>query len=70
VVGAWRIDGLMYQRRECIAKASTCRENAQGDPANHDYWIDEAIAWHRRAIEARHENAVAPEIHDSRLIPK
>ena len=41
----------MYRLEECIAKALTCRENAQGDPTRHEYWIDEAIAWHRRAIE-------------------
>jgi hypothetical protein len=60
----------MYQRQECIAQASTCRKNAQGDPAHHDYWIDEAIAWHRRAIEARHENAVTHEIHGGRRVPE
>jgi hypothetical protein len=59
----------MYRRQECIAKASICRKNAQGDPTRHDYWIDEAIAWHQRAIEARHENAVAHEIHGGRRIP-
>jgi hypothetical protein len=49
----------MYQRQECIAQASTCRENARGDPARHDYWIDEAIRWHQRAIEARREIVVS-----------
>jgi hypothetical protein len=55
----------MYQRKECIANALTCRENAQGDPTRHDYWIDEAIAWHQRAIEARHENTAT---HDRDII--
>jgi hypothetical protein len=30
-----------YQRRKCIAQAS--REKSQSDPAQHDYWIDEAV---------------------------
>jgi hypothetical protein len=60
----------MYKREECIAQASICRERAQGDPACHDYWIDEAIAWHQRAIDARRENVVTQEIHDRRMVPK
>jgi hypothetical protein len=54
----------MYQRQECIAQASICREKAQADPARHDYWIDEAIAWHQRAIRARRENVVTREVYD------
>jgi hypothetical protein len=42
----------VYQRQECIAQASFCRENAQADPALHDYWIEEAVVWHQRAVEA------------------
>ena len=52
----------MYQRQECIAQASACRENAQADPGRHDYWIDEAVVWHQRAIEARRGVAVTREI--------
>jgi hypothetical protein len=42
LVGARRIGDVMYQRRQCIAQASICRERAQADPVRHDYWIDEA----------------------------
>jgi hypothetical protein len=60
----------MYQRLECIAQASISREKAQGDPARHDYWIDEAIVWLQRAIEARRENMVTREVRDGRMLPE
>jgi hypothetical protein len=49
------IGNVMYQRDECIAQASFCREKAQADPAHSEYWIDRAIEWHRRAILASQE---------------
>jgi hypothetical protein len=64
LVGAEAIGKVMYQRQACIAQASICRERAQADPARHDYWIDEAIVWLQRAIEARRGIAVSCEIHD------
>lgn len=60
----------MYQRQECIAQASACREKAQSDPARYDYWIDEAVVWLQRAIEARRESPVTHEIHERRMVPK
>jgi hypothetical protein len=45
-----------------IKQASACREKAQSDPAQHDYWIDEAVVWLQRAIETRYSNAVTHEI--------
>jgi hypothetical protein len=42
----------MHHQLECIAQASACREKAQADPARYDYWIDEAVMWHQRAIHA------------------
>jgi hypothetical protein len=54
----------MYQRQECMAQASFCREKAQADPARHDYWIDEAVVWHQRAVEAGRGVAVTHEIRD------
>ena len=45
-----------------IKQASGCREKAQSDPAQHDYWIDEAVVWLQRAIETRYSNAVTHEI--------
>jgi hypothetical protein len=55
---------LMYQRDQCIAQASICREKAQADPARHDYWIDQAVAWLQRAIQARRGKAVTYDIRD------
>jgi hypothetical protein len=52
VVKAEAIGDVMDRRQQCIAQASICREKAQADPARYDYWIDEAIAWLQRAIEA------------------
>jgi hypothetical protein len=60
LVGAEAIGDVMYQREQCLVQASICRAKAQADPARYDYWIDEAIVWHQRAIGARHNNAVTP----------
>jgi hypothetical protein len=57
----------MYRREECLVQASICREKAKADPARFDDWIDQAIVWLQRAIQASRRNAVthtAPE-HDS-----
>jgi hypothetical protein len=59
----------MYQRDECIAQASVCREQAKADPARYDHWIDQATVWHQRAIQARHGKAVAYDIREGRMIP-
>jgi hypothetical protein len=45
-----------------IKHASACREKAQSDPAQHDYWINEAVVWLQRAIETRNSDAVTHEI--------
>ena len=55
---------MMYRRDECIAQASTCREKAQADPARYDYWIDQAVVWLQRAIQARHGKAVTADVRD------
>ena len=52
----------MYQRQDCIAQASVCREKALADPGRHDYWIDEAVVWHQRAVEAGRDVEVSHEI--------
>jgi hypothetical protein len=54
----------MYQRDECLAQASICREKAQADPARYDYWIDQAVVWLQRAIQARRGKAVTYDIRD------
>jgi hypothetical protein len=60
----------MYQREECLAQASMCREKARADPVRNDYWIDQAIVWLQRAMQSSRANAVPYEIHDGRMIPK
>ena len=34
----------------CLARARACRERAESDPANHDYWVNEAVKWLERAV--------------------
>ena len=46
------IGDVIYQREECLAQASTCREKAQADPVRNDYWIDQAIVWLQRAMQS------------------
>jgi hypothetical protein len=70
LVGAEVIGGVAYQREECMAQASICREKALADPAKYDYWIDEAIVWHQRAIGTGPKSAVTHEVQDERMIPK
>jgi hypothetical protein len=64
------IGDVIYQREECLAQASMCREKAQADPVRNDYWIDQAIVWLQRAMQSSRVNAVTCEIHDGRMIPK
>lgn len=59
----------MYPREQCLVQASICREKAQADPARCDYWIDQAVVWLQRAIQARRGKAVAYEVDDGRMIP-
>jgi hypothetical protein len=60
----------MYPREKCLIQASICREKSRADPARANYWIDRAIVWHRRAIQAGRGQAVTYVIHDGRMIPK
>ena len=64
------IGDVIYQREECLAQASMCREKAQADPVRNDYWIDRAIVWHQRAVQSSRANAVTYKAHDGRMIPK
>jgi hypothetical protein len=54
----------MYRREECLVQASICREKAKADPARYDYWIDQAIVWLQRAIQASRGNAATHAIHE------
>ena len=38
----------MDRKEACLAQALACRDQAAVDPANHDYWIDEAVKWLER----------------------
>jgi hypothetical protein len=53
----------MNQRDECITQASICREEAKVDPARYDYWIDQAVVWLQRAIQARRRKEVIDVLH-------
>jgi len=70
LVEAKVIGDMMYQRDECIAQASICRQKAKADPACYDYWIDQAVFLLQRAIQARRGKAVTYDIRDGRMIPK
>jgi hypothetical protein len=59
----------MYQREDCLIHASLCRDKAQAHPERSEYWIDRAIVWHRRAVQAD-GRTVTYEIHDGRMISK
>ena len=43
----------MDRKEACLAQALACRDQAAVDPANHDYWIDEAVKWLERAVESQ-----------------
>src|SRR3954464_9509984 len=40
------------RRTACLHQADVFREKAIADPEHHDQWIDEAIKWLERAMEA------------------
>jgi hypothetical protein len=54
---------VMHQREECLIEASTCRDKAQADPASAKCWIDLAIVWHRRSVQASGGKAITYEVH-------
>jgi|EndMetStandDraft_5_1072996.scaffolds.fasta_scaffold45921_2 hypothetical protein len=35
----------MDRKKACLARAAACRERAEADAQNHDYWMQEAIRW-------------------------
>jgi hypothetical protein len=41
----------MDHKAACLAEAAACRIKAEADPANRDYWVDEAIKWLERAVD-------------------
>jgi len=61
---------MIYQRDECTAQASICRQKAQVDHAHYDHWIDQAAVWLQRAIQARRWKAVTYDIREGRMVPR
>ncbi|MCP3389338.1 hypothetical protein NLM27_11195 [Bradyrhizobium sp. CCGB12] len=51
----------MDRRTACLHQADAFRERAIADPEHHDEWIDEAIKWLERAMEAGRRAAVTVE---------
>ncbi|UPJ45506.1 hypothetical protein IVB40_16540 [Bradyrhizobium sp. 40] len=54
----------MDRRTACLHQADAFREKAIADPEHHDQWIDEAIKWLERAMEARCRAVVTVEAGD------
>ncbi|HEX9210994.1 MAG TPA: hypothetical protein VF901_10820 [Bradyrhizobium sp.] len=51
----------MDRRTACLQQADAFREKAIADPEHHDQWIDEAIKWLERAMEAGRRAAITIE---------
>jgi hypothetical protein len=52
------------RRTACLNQANAFREKALADPARHDEWIDEAIRWLERAMEASRRTTIPVEVQD------
>lgn len=59
----------MDRRTACLHQADAFREKALADPEHHDEWIDEAIKWLERAMEASCRAVVALEGDDGSEAP-
>jgi hypothetical protein len=57
------------RRTACLHQANAFREKALADPEHHDQWIDEAIKWLERAMEASCRAVVTMEGDDSSEAP-
>jgi hypothetical protein len=53
------------RRTACLHQADAFREKALADPEHHDEWIDEAIKWLERAMEASYRAVVTIEPEDT-----
>lgn len=58
----------MDRKTACLAQASACREKAEADPANSDYWIDESIKWLERAVAPPDGVAIFYEAKDGKAL--
>jgi hypothetical protein len=60
----------MDHKAACLAEAAACRIKAEADPANRDYWVDEAIKWLERAVDRQSPPmAVSLEVDDGSSSP-
>jgi hypothetical protein len=54
----------------CLAEVAACRVKVEADPANRDYWVDEAIKWLERAVDRQSPAAaVSLEVDDGSSSP-
>lgn len=62
-IGAEPVDRERHvdRRTACLHQADAFREKALADPEHHDQWIDEAIKWLERAMEASCRAAITVE---------
>ncbi|EIG63366.1 hypothetical protein ABIB90_003765 [Bradyrhizobium sp. JR4.1] len=60
----------MDRRTACLHQADAFREKAIADPEHHDQWIDEAIKWLERAMEAGCHAVVTVEDGDTSDVPE
>jgi hypothetical protein len=56
----------MDRKTACLAQASACREKAEADSPNRDYWINEATKWLERAATSTGGVAITYETKDGR----
>lgn len=60
----------MDRRTACLHQANAFREKALADPEHHDQWIDEAIKWLERAMEASCHAVITVEADDLSHVPE
>lgn len=60
----------MDRRTACLHQANAFREKALADPEHHDQWIDEAIKWLERAMEASCHAIITLEADDGSDAPE
>jgi hypothetical protein len=58
------------RRTACLHQADAFREKAIADPEHHDQWIDEAIKWLERAMEASYHAVITVEADDACRVPE
>jgi len=64
--GECRVD----RRSACLHQANAFREKAIADPEHQDQWVDEAIKWLERAMEAGRRAAITVKSEDGRRSPE